>query len=408
MEANWALRCGFPGPDFNFQMAANAWYGPLIDLSDAASHLDDFVQLIVFVHRSQPIQKSSGSSKGKLLKTDIQVGDNTRSYFSISIWQKHLWSMIVAGDIIFLQNVKIVKFRDILEASTVQVTGVQVLINYYKFTTTKANNEIEANCSLGERTREKLRRVVEWVRLTESATLHLQPVNAKCQPVKNWKSHEEKELHKCLLVSELPYLSNSSSANFYAWINEISFPSTGRHGAIENGQFFHSGRLTMLSDFKAEDLICTGCKLCGCPLDSRYILEEGRIPLDCMENSKYLHDVCFIYRPFLLHVRDDTGRIPLLVKNKAAEVLFGGISAENVYKCYMEEKNNEVPHHEHKSAQTENQRNRRMPNFYRIVLIMMKLLMQKDNNSPFLFEIIVDVNQISKFELVSLTMPCYT
>lgn len=35
------------------------WYGPLIDLSQAASHVGDFVvQLIVFVHCSTPVQVS--------------------------------------------------------------------------------------------------------------------------------------------------------------------------------------------------------------------------------------------------------------------------------------------------------------------------------------------------------------
>lgn len=35
------------------------WYGPLIDLSEAASHVGDFVvQLIVFVHCSTPVQVS--------------------------------------------------------------------------------------------------------------------------------------------------------------------------------------------------------------------------------------------------------------------------------------------------------------------------------------------------------------
>lgn len=34
------------------------WFGPQIDLSDAPSHVGDFVQLLVFVHRSVPLQVS--------------------------------------------------------------------------------------------------------------------------------------------------------------------------------------------------------------------------------------------------------------------------------------------------------------------------------------------------------------
>ena len=39
-------------------MAGMGWYGPLIDLSRASSHVGDYVQLLVFVHKSTPIQVS--------------------------------------------------------------------------------------------------------------------------------------------------------------------------------------------------------------------------------------------------------------------------------------------------------------------------------------------------------------
>lgn len=39
-------------------MAGMGWYGPLIDLSRASSHVGDYVQLLVFVHKSTPIQMS--------------------------------------------------------------------------------------------------------------------------------------------------------------------------------------------------------------------------------------------------------------------------------------------------------------------------------------------------------------
>lgn len=38
--------------------SAIGWYGPLIDLSGAALHVGDFVQLLVLVHRSTPVQVS--------------------------------------------------------------------------------------------------------------------------------------------------------------------------------------------------------------------------------------------------------------------------------------------------------------------------------------------------------------
>lgn len=39
--------------------SAIGWYGPLIDLSNAALHVGDFVQLLVLVHRSTPVQVST-------------------------------------------------------------------------------------------------------------------------------------------------------------------------------------------------------------------------------------------------------------------------------------------------------------------------------------------------------------
>lgn len=114
-------------------MAAIGWYGPLIDLSQAASHRGDYVQLLVFVHTCRPIQvrpslslshlsatisspiqlflllqkhKSSNANEREppISRTDIHVGDDTRSYFSVSIWNKHMGSMISAGDIVLLQS----------------------------------------------------------------------------------------------------------------------------------------------------------------------------------------------------------------------------------------------------------------------------------------------------------------
>lgn len=111
--------------------SAIGWYGPLIGLSNAALHVGDFVQLLVLVHRSTPVQVSPYvcvvclcvicknflqnfvinccvqyklSNGGEVIRTDIQVGDNTRPFFSVSLWQKQMASVAVAGDIILLQS----------------------------------------------------------------------------------------------------------------------------------------------------------------------------------------------------------------------------------------------------------------------------------------------------------------
>lgn len=108
---------------------AIGWYGPLIDLSKAASHIGDYVQLLVFVHRTTPVQYKMAKGGREVIRTDIQVGDDTRPFFHVSIWQKQMGSMAVAGDIILLQNVKITRFGDFVEARTIHCSSLQCLVH---------------------------------------------------------------------------------------------------------------------------------------------------------------------------------------------------------------------------------------------------------------------------------------
>lgn len=52
---------------------AIGWYGPLIDLSKAASHIGDYVQLLVFVHRTTPVQYKMAKGGREVIRTDIQM-----------------------------------------------------------------------------------------------------------------------------------------------------------------------------------------------------------------------------------------------------------------------------------------------------------------------------------------------
>lgn len=134
--------------------------------------------------------------------------------------------------------------------------------------------------------------------------------------------------------------------------------------------------------------------------------------------------------------------MPVLVKNKAAETLFGNMKAENVYSCYREEMLNQNPGpkniskendaderlfnnmrlsregipsdsslEESKSLQLEKKRRLTKPiNFYHVWLIFLKLLLKQGKNSPLKFEILVDPNidvENGKFEMVSATLPCF-
>ncbi|XP_072971421.1 uncharacterized protein [Typha angustifolia] len=399
-------------------MDAIGWYGPLVDLSAVGSHLGHFVQLIVFVRRSEPILKESESHGGKLLKTMIQVGDDTRSNFSVSVWSRHIGSMMVNGDVILLQNVKIVKFRDVLEATTGQISSLRVLIQSSKLMASEGGYEFEGHNKFGETTRAKLRRVIDWWLHNKSALQHVQQIK-----LKNWKESEEMKTTNCVTTSEALNLTSSCNSNFYAWIGEILLPCSP--SPDEKGNLFASKRLAMMAENKiVEDFISTGCKLCGSPVDSRNVSGINNFPLYCQKSSKCLHDICFIYRPFLLYVLDQTGQVPLLVKNKAAEILFGNITAEHVRRSYFEDREHpsilwrtSKPEASSRGLQDNNQKrciandgSRKKTNFYRIWLILIKVLLRQGENSPFHFKITVDAEkdlQNGRFELVSLTMPIH-
>lgn len=140
-----------------------------------------------------------------------------------------------------------------------------------------------------------------------------------------------------------------------------------------------------------------------------------------------------------LYVWDESDYVPLLVKNKAAELLFGNLSAERVYSCFRGQQNDQNPDpiDDHK----DNHHNSRGPNqiqavgvsepvvscaldakkslgfkanvndinFYLIWLILLKSLLQQGKNSPLKFEIIVNPGldcENGRFEMVSVWMPC--
>ncbi|XP_010272827.1 PREDICTED: uncharacterized protein LOC104608507 isoform X1 [Nelumbo nucifera] len=422
-------------------MAAIGWYGPLIDLSKAGSHVGEYVQLLVFVHKSRPIQKFKSPKEGALLRTDIQVGDDTRSFFSVSLWQKQMGSMVFAGDVILLQNVKVVRFGETIEARTVHFSSLLCLVHPYDLLESKGVDDLLANCRVGNTTREKLRKVIEWVKRTGSTDHNVQLHNyEKRQLLKNWKVNEERKSIDCISISEVSCLGNSCKATFYAHIGELFLPFTCATDG-EKERVFISKRLFMSGYNKiAEDFICTGCKLCGSPLGLAYgsLQEQSMIPLYCQKSSNRLHAICFIYRPFLLYVWDQSECIPLFVTNKVAELLFADITAEKVYLCYTTQKQNwnldlrddhEIGHSDlsanadSKAAdsrpldvkktlkpKSNNQGDRKNPNFFRIWLILLKMLLQQGKNSSLKFEITVNTGldqESGRFELVSMMMPCF-
>ncbi|KAM4069915.1 hypothetical protein ACB094_12G126000 [Castanea mollissima] len=395
--------------------SAIGWYGPLIDLSEASIHVGDFVQLLVFVHRSTPTVQyklSKGGGGDQVIRTEIQVGDNTRPFFPVSLWHKQMQ--------LSTPDVKIAKSGDFVEARTVQCSSLQRLIHPHESLLSKGIDDLLANCRVGTTTKEKLRKVVEWLQRSGSTLCNL-------------NLHSDQ------------YLVYPTPAIFHASVGEIFLPFTQQPlGDSEKEKMFISRRLYKTGDTNlVEDLICTGCQLCGSPLDLEYsksMFEQNSIPLYCSESSNRLHEVSLIYRPLMLYVWDESEYLPLLVRNKAAEILFGNIRAERVYLCYREEKHDwqPVPKDVHKDrhfctrvsnhpkavagfpgsfasdpemslkGKGKQSCDKKM-NLYFIWLFFLKLLLQ-GKNSPLKFGVTVNAGldrENGRFQMVSMSMPCF-
>uniref|UniRef100_A0A7C9AK15 Uncharacterized protein n=1 Tax=Opuntia streptacantha TaxID=393608 RepID=A0A7C9AK15_OPUST len=276
-------------------MAGMGWLGPLIDLSAAASHVGDFVQLVVFVHRSNPIQYKLEKA-GTVIRADVHVGDETRPFFCVSLWNKHLAASVSAGQIILLQNVKVMKFGNSVEARTVQYSSILRLIHPYDSLLSKGVDDLMGTCRVRGTAKEKLRRVIEWVQRTRS-TLCNELKGGQRSALQNWKVQEDQSLQSCSLLSEVLRLASPCRAIFHASIGEIFLPCPWHEG--EQERMFISRQLENRIDYLVEDMICTGCQLCGSPLcsESRAELKTG--PLYCKSSSNRLHTVGLIYRPFM-------------------------------------------------------------------------------------------------------------
>ncbi|KAK7275427.1 hypothetical protein RIF29_16543 [Crotalaria pallida] len=425
--------------------SAFGWYGPLIDLRSASSHIGDFVQLLVFVHRSFLVQCKSFKVGQQVMRTDIQVGDETTPYFGVSLWQKDMGSKVAAGDVLLLQNFKIAKYGDIVEARTVQWSSLLCLIHPYQSLISKGVEELMTGCShVGITTKDKLRRVIKWVQQSRSSicNIKLQSDQQIEYVPKNWKVLEERMPRDCFSLLEVSQLTTSCKTTVCASIGEIIPLLTARNiGETEKEKIFLSRKVYKSEDNNlVEDLLCIGCQLCGSPLDSEF--EQNAIPLICSKSSSHLHAVGSIYRPFMLYMWDESDYMPVLVKNKAAEILFGNIKAEKVYSSYREQILNpnlgpsDNMKDEDQGARFANnlrlsgeacstsrtldavkslqmaEKHLRVKklNFYHVWLIFLKMLLQQGKNSPLKFEIIVDPDlniENGKFELVSAIMPCF-
>lgn len=98
---------------------------------------------------------------------------------------------------------------------------------------------------------------------------------------------EERKSRECVSLSEVSRLTNSCKAVFHASVGEIFLPFIQiALGDSEKEKMFLSRRLYRTGDDSlAEDLICTGCQLCGSPLNLEYRYGRLYFPLCCNDNQ---------------------------------------------------------------------------------------------------------------------------
>ncbi|KAK3144633.1 hypothetical protein QOZ80_4AG0315690 [Eleusine coracana subsp. coracana] len=394
--------------------AVVSWYGPLIDLAAAAGHVSGFVQLLALVRRVLPHQERNATTGRTYDKIILEVGDDTRSSFSVSLWSSKRSSAIIAGDVLLLQNIKIIEFRNGLEGRASQESAFQVLLNSKELKDSEGIHGLISSCKVGDATRSKLKRVAQWIMHTkfDLGESHHQVIS------KNWKEVTEKESTNVLSISELLCESKSCNVTILACINKVVLLSSpishqkGHSSVIEKHSMKNNNDIV-------RDFIAAGCKLCGLPLYEKKLHGENTSAIDCPNNPKYQHFPGEIYKPFMLYVCDQSGQVPLLVRNKAAEILFANIAADDVSECYKShqcmlletfESGNLTTSDMIESASNKEIAKRRKteqkPNFHLIWLIMVKCLLGK--NSPFCFQISVNPEknvEDGRFELVSMTMP---
>ncbi|KAI3464488.1 hypothetical protein Pfo_021151 [Paulownia fortunei] len=402
--------------------AAIGWYGPLIDLCKASSHIGDYVQLLVFVHKSTPIQYKITRNGGEVVRMDILVGDETRSYFPVTIWQKQMGSQVLAGHVFLLQNLKITRFGDAVEARALHCSSLQCLLHPNDFVASNGLDEVIGECRLGITARDKLQKVVGWLqraRLAHCGSV-LNYYEHRRQLKVNWKVHEQIHSQDCSSLSELWQCENSCKVTFHASVGEIFLPITWVNlQETEAERMFISRRLHMLGENSlVDDLLTTGCQLCGTPVNARpgSSVEQNTIPLYCQRSSDRLHVVGTIYRPFLLYVWDDLKYLPIFVSNKAAELLFGNIPAEKVCSSYKSQRTRKEVANSHLSSTDKIFRMKdkkpgdEKPNFYMIWLILLNMLFQHGKNSPLKFKVTVHTNrdwESGRLEMLSVSIPAF-
>ncbi|XP_059072769.1 uncharacterized protein LOC131078675 isoform X2 [Cryptomeria japonica] len=454
-------------------MGCIGWYGPLIDLAAAPAHIGGYVQLLVFVHQFHPPQRLRASNGRELLKSMLQVGDNKQPYFDVSMWQKHVDSNISAGDIVLLQNVKVTKFRDVTMATTIQHSSLKVLFQAHELLSSLDEAIERALVGITVKKKLKIviawakdtqSTFLSYLDSMRKYNNKLHNGDANQTSYKNWLCSEKKELIHCSSIGEVVLLKELSLVRFFGKIGEICLPHNTRKLdtilSVEDWIFVSKTFRGLTDKSIAKAFVCKGCKNCGCPVEvdyrSYFNKNQATLPPYCGNNVNQIHRIGWIYRPLMLHVWDRSANIPVLVKNLAAKQLFANIPAESIFESLEDssslnkDRKTEVTtsdintyqdredshqysrnvayikrddkgistedlYPEDKQAskgvnqQIEGNQSSHVIDFLKIFLILLRTLLQKDENSPFEFQILVHPNAskgtgICVFELVSFKM----
>ncbi|KAJ7555959.1 hypothetical protein O6H91_05G062900 [Diphasiastrum complanatum] len=333
------------------------WYGPLVELADAAAHVGDYVQLVVFVLQYNHSQIIKNIRNVPVNKATMLVGDRTRIYFKVVLWQVHASTNICAGDIVFLQNMKVREYRGQIEALTVQHSTVKTLVQRAALLSSDGKLQKTLADPCGPIVHEKLKSVAYWARQTQmtllsflvetplhhdmSTPLDLNKFLGFAVTPYEHEGYAREQLDlssECSLLADAASCMESRTMKFFAHIGEISLPFV--HKGVKSSTKLSFASQTLFGNSAHEfvrALLCIGCTLCDLPLD--HDINRVYIRCTCTTQPINAKSISWIYRPFLVHVWDGSGQISILVKNKVAVKMFADVKAEDVFQSFCDRSN---------------------------------------------------------------------
>lgn len=150
------------------------------------------------------------------------------------------------------------------------------------------------------------------------------------------------QVRKCSSIVEALSMQDHCVVEFYATIGEIFLTCGSRSGdptlSHDGSLLFSKNLFGKEAEGTLKELLCFGCETCGRVLckDKNGVYEGCRCgvmpPPRARDHQRAKQkQACRIFRPFFLHVGDQSSQTMVLVKHDAAVHMFGNISADNVF-----------------------------------------------------------------------------